>query len=1063
MTRNRLSSPLDRRSQIKLLDLCTEYQGIYFKCDRLGEFWDTVASAVSCDFQVLCSGKEVETCVEDICHEAKECLIRGERFPLRAYRDDLATVIEHWLEVEGRRKLQRGAAEMKTGYLLTFGHDKPSEEHIFTNACSHRLRETTRKIKTAISQKGKASSRASVLSVRKIESPGSKTTQQRLASEDSHAHIGIGSQEKLSTIFSPYTSTRKLNHACSGSNQTNPLGTVKNADEVTTPKVSEFEQRTPRSRKGKHAQKRRRVDNDTSKESTLEPPPTKKRFLERTSSTKSKKTPVRGNMDISLPEEYPRTGGGRLDDSTRSTAAVSDLEKSDRRQNDTDGGWTEELHLARQGDANGSAALSPTTSRADKKSKRSRKRKSLRNKARRKEYNLGKRSPDTASQNVSQISQASPTSSSKVMLQDRERESTQSPFRDVFRDVPIIDLTQSPSQEKAKRRAEQILLRSEGNVNSDLVSEGPPLQSIEEGPRNHTSPKTPAGIGPRSGLDGDGELQLAGPSPSTQRKLQHYEEIAIKQLEGHKRVAGGRVSLLELTQNCLGQDPPTSLLVSVDSRAAPRGNVPQQPQPREGGWNDSKSSFTASHAKDIEKPKCQQVSTGFSSHASVSKVKDQTKRGVGITPRISDAARKQGSTRSKFLGGQSFSERLFQVRNKDLGTPNQQSQEPVSHRAGTPAELRQFNADEARKRQKPLAPLSIPYRSSPVRKQSPKLRRSTKNRIDPSKFYGPLPLERAIVGKDELPAQQLNLKPDQPTSGACPNTEPHSRRGDEAKTTLDSLAKATSSECEQSDSESLPDIEELYQRYQKAAGSSNNPSASQEGSSEQQDVRVKGDVVSSSVSSQAKKRSRQRPTLESPDEIAIGSLQSAAVTKSLGIGSDSDKHPAKRRKRSELGLDACSRPVPEPDEGPGPSSNPPRMDERPVSPPRPAAESSDRRSSDRRVTRAEHARRRSGKGDENKSKPEKPVTATDSNVTDTDRHNQDDHPVSSSNPPAKVGDTPRRPAPIASTTTISTCKATPNWGAGALALALAVTMVTLGNAATAAIVVAAINKNQKGR
>ncbi|KAH9897360.1 hypothetical protein F4778DRAFT_743273 [Xylariomycetidae sp. FL2044] len=56
---------------------------------------------------------------------------------------------------------------------------------------------------------------------------------------------------------------------------------------------------------------------------------------------------------------------------------------------------------------------------------------------------------------------------------------------------------------------------------------------------------------------------------------------------------------------------------------------------------------------------------------------------------------------------------------------------------GTPTPLRMFNEDQKRKHQRPLAPVRVPYRSSPLRKPSPEACRPTsKGEIAPGSFYG---------------------------------------------------------------------------------------------------------------------------------------------------------------------------------------------------------------------------------------------------------------------------------------------------------------------------------------
>ncbi|KAI1773921.1 hypothetical protein F4818DRAFT_85860 [Hypoxylon cercidicola] len=205
-----LFSQLDRRFQIKLLDLCTEYQGVYYESERLDSFWDVIADALNRNTRFPLSGKNVETWVEGICREAKGYLIRGEEFPRRADREDLDIAIEDWLEVEGRKRLQKGASEMRMGYILAFGPEKSEEEHLLSETCLHELRENADKIKTAVSEKGKASRKTSILLVRKIEALTPKTIQKPLTAE--YFSDGNGRSEKLLSMANPRSNNDTICH-----------------------------------------------------------------------------------------------------------------------------------------------------------------------------------------------------------------------------------------------------------------------------------------------------------------------------------------------------------------------------------------------------------------------------------------------------------------------------------------------------------------------------------------------------------------------------------------------------------------------------------------------------------------------------------------------------------------------------------------------------------------------------------------------------------------------------------------------------------------------------------
>ncbi|KAI1086775.1 hypothetical protein F5B19DRAFT_111611 [Rostrohypoxylon terebratum] len=135
--------------------------------------------------------------------------------------------------------------------------------------------------------------------------------------------------------------------------------------------------------------------------------------------------------------------------------------------------------------------------------------------------------------------------------------------------------------------------------------------------------------------------------------------------------------------------------------------------------------------------------------------------------------------------------------------PKQKPQETKPDRTGTPDVLRKFLADEARKQQKPLAPHKIPHSHSPPRKLNPHGRISTKNRITPSRFYGLDLSEHNTLEGD----RRLSEAPEQPTvSRQSPRTNVGSSR--------DKIASTPSYD---SDSDSLPEVEELHCRCIRAA------------------------------------------------------------------------------------------------------------------------------------------------------------------------------------------------------------------------------------------------------
>ncbi|KAI1073603.1 hypothetical protein F5B20DRAFT_566402 [Whalleya microplaca] len=199
--------------------MCTEHQGIYFACIHPRQFFDFIAGEFPMHSRP--TGEDVEFWLELICQETRECLLQ-EILPHREDHEDLDIAIEGWLEIEGRRKLRQGAAEMRIGHLLTFGPEESSEEHLLTNLCRDRLRSNAEDIKLAMSKKGKVSRSTSIRLVQKIESlsqkpksklpvltpnefygPPADRSYENLVPKLSHVDIGKTTSPSLSTNDDP--------------------------------------------------------------------------------------------------------------------------------------------------------------------------------------------------------------------------------------------------------------------------------------------------------------------------------------------------------------------------------------------------------------------------------------------------------------------------------------------------------------------------------------------------------------------------------------------------------------------------------------------------------------------------------------------------------------------------------------------------------------------------------------------------------------------------------------------------------------------------------------------
>ncbi|CAJ2500820.1 Uu.00g036730.m01.CDS01 [Anthostomella pinea] len=154
--------------QLEVMDTCAQDEGLYHSCDNPCEFWDAVACKLS--GPVKPTGRELELHVRVICHERRECLLRGQIPPRREEYEKLDIAIDAWLQIEGRRILERCVQGIRLGYLLTFGPEESSYEHILSEDCLDKLKSNTEHMKMQRSKKGRAGRVTSVRLVRAIES-----------------------------------------------------------------------------------------------------------------------------------------------------------------------------------------------------------------------------------------------------------------------------------------------------------------------------------------------------------------------------------------------------------------------------------------------------------------------------------------------------------------------------------------------------------------------------------------------------------------------------------------------------------------------------------------------------------------------------------------------------------------------------------------------------------------------------------------------------------------------------------------------------------------------------
>lgn len=532
-----LSSQLDRRFQIKLLDLCTEHQSVYYQSEPLSEFWDNIADALGKQGKHVrfpLTGKDVEAWVEGICLEAKVHLTQGVAFPRRAGREDLDIAIEDWLEVEGRRKLQKGASEMRMGYIFAFGPEKSDEEHLLAEPCLHRLRDNADKIKTAVSEKGKAIHKTKIRLVQHVETTLAPKPPQKPLTAAQFSGSGNGVSEKLPPVLN--SESNNTTTCCLDQNEIDDIGIgPSDAGEAATQKspsilpeaLSERYDspylsvgpspargpspilgalntpiKTPASAKRANTNKQkntprpaqqRHADVNTSKWLCSSPSAARKHVLQ-ASATKSKKSPARSRTNADSPRGLVRMNSSNANSRntspsppSRNTAiAASNSNTQDQQQAEDGGRSVSSPRQVRQEPRQSFAAVVPVTSKKGK-NKRSSSQVNTPNKVHRTRYQMSSPLPigkspledvthcdDVGYPAPSMTPPSDPIQEPQAPSTERSRSELRiqddEPARSSPSVIPIIDLTQSPSRNQVKKEEEQDGLVF-GNLGGRLISQ----------------------------------------------------------------------------------------------------------------------------------------------------------------------------------------------------------------------------------------------------------------------------------------------------------------------------------------------------------------------------------------------------------------------------------------------------------------------------------------------------------------------------------------------------------------------------------------------------------------
>ncbi|KAI1496826.1 hypothetical protein F5X99DRAFT_413697 [Biscogniauxia marginata] len=193
--------------QLKLIDLCTQHEGLYFDCDGPDEFWDTIAIKVA-GYVKPTTGLQARSWVDAICQERKECLLQGQIPARRGESEKLDIAIDAWLQIVGRKILQTTLSSIRTGYILTFGPEESDEEHILAKHCRDRLKSNMEYINIQKTKKVKSNRVTSVRLVQAIESiesqmAGQRPTIQALTPDQLYGPVTSCPRESLFPLLQP--------------------------------------------------------------------------------------------------------------------------------------------------------------------------------------------------------------------------------------------------------------------------------------------------------------------------------------------------------------------------------------------------------------------------------------------------------------------------------------------------------------------------------------------------------------------------------------------------------------------------------------------------------------------------------------------------------------------------------------------------------------------------------------------------------------------------------------------------------------------------------------------
>ena len=156
------------------MDFCAAHEGDYYESPRLARFYGLMAmkwaSRTNTPRDQALTGADLQHLVDTICQDRRQYLHQSKIPPYTEAEERLQRAIDVWLEIEGRRALQKAIWDFNAAYLLVFGPEESSWESLLKPTCFFRVTANAEYMRKRTDRQSKANSLSSMSLVRKTES-----------------------------------------------------------------------------------------------------------------------------------------------------------------------------------------------------------------------------------------------------------------------------------------------------------------------------------------------------------------------------------------------------------------------------------------------------------------------------------------------------------------------------------------------------------------------------------------------------------------------------------------------------------------------------------------------------------------------------------------------------------------------------------------------------------------------------------------------------------------------------------------------------------------------------